>query len=64
MTDDEVVANLRFELVTDGQARLRSGARRSATVARNLLKRAAEEAGVEVSIVKEGNGYIASVKGA
>ena len=54
--------NVEFLLVTDGEARLRTGARRTEKEARTLLKEIAEGVGLEVTTAK-GDGFIkATVK--
>jgi hypothetical protein len=60
--ETRLVNRLAFSLTTTSQAKLRAGDRRTIAKAKKMLEAAAADAGVEVKISKNGNGYVATVK--
>lgn len=62
MPERDLLEQIKFLLITQGYAQLRSGERRSEKKARALLKKAADEVGISVTTKKGDNFVRADVK--
>ena len=60
MPEESLLESIKFQLITSGSARLRSGKRRTYQAAQKTLQSAADEAGINVSI-KRGKGFVEAV---